>query len=169
MAQRFARGDRIEDIARELRVTARSVRRRRHAWRTGEPNALRSRGPMAVERLSGAQWERLERELRRGPLAYGWKDDSRDWTLKRIKLLIGRLFHVGYTIQGVWKLMRRHGWTAQVPVRRALERDTGAIAVWKAEVWSLVEPIAPVSSTPCTSATAAGARRRRSPGRTTAT
>ncbi|WP_405954927.1 hypothetical protein [Streptomyces phaeochromogenes] len=42
------------------------MRRWRHAWRAGGADALRSRGPMAVERLSGAQWERLERELRRG-------------------------------------------------------------------------------------------------------
>ncbi|WP_405954926.1 winged helix-turn-helix domain-containing protein [Streptomyces phaeochromogenes] len=59
------------------------------------------------------------------PLAHGWKDEGQGWTLKRIKLLIGRLFHVGYTVQGVWKLMNRHGWSAQVPVRRALERDEG--------------------------------------------
>ncbi len=31
--------------------------------------------------------------------------------------------------------MRRHGWSAQVPVRQALERDEEAVAVWKAEVW----------------------------------
>jgi putative transposase len=153
VAERFARGDRVEDIARDLRVTARSVRRWRHAWRTGGADALRSRGPMAVERLSGAQWERLERELRRGPLAHGWKDESQGWTLKRIKLLIGRLFHVGYTVQGVWKLMHRHGWSAQVPVRRAMERDEGAIEVWKAQVWPLVKPPratwAPTSASSC--------------------
>jgi putative transposase len=51
-----------------------------------------------------------------------------------VKLLIGRLFHIGYTIQGVWRLLRRHGWSCQVPVRRALERDEEAIEVWKAEV-----------------------------------
>jgi transposase len=34
----------------------------------------------------------------------------------------------------VWKLMRRHGWSCQVPVRQALERDEAAVAVWKAEV-----------------------------------
>jgi hypothetical protein len=27
-----------------------------------------------------------------------------------IKTPIGELFHVGYTIEGVWKLMRRHGY-----------------------------------------------------------
>ena len=31
--------------------------------------------------------------------------------------------------------MRRHGWSCQVPVRQALERDDAAVAVWKAEVW----------------------------------
>jgi transposase len=56
-------------------------------------------------------------------------------TLGRIKTLIGKLFHVGYTVEGTWKLMRRHGWSAQVPVRQALERDEKAVAVWKAEVW----------------------------------
>ncbi|GGW84163.1 hypothetical protein GCM10010350_81120 [Streptomyces galilaeus] len=61
-----------------------------------------------MERLSSRQWERLERELKRGPLAHGW-DEFQGWTLKRVKLLIGRMFHVGYTIQGVWKLLRRHG------------------------------------------------------------
>ncbi|MEU1692024.1 winged helix-turn-helix domain-containing protein [Streptomyces hirsutus] len=92
-----------------------------------------------MERLSRAQWERLERELRHGPLAHGFDDEFQGWTLKRIKLLIGRMFHVGYTIQGVWKMLWRHGWSAQVPVRRALEHDEEAIAVWKAEVWPQVK------------------------------
>lgn len=42
----------------------------------------------------------------RGPLAHGWDDEFQGWTLKRIKLLIGRMVHVGYTVQGVWKLLR---------------------------------------------------------------
>jgi putative transposase len=86
------------------------------------------------EKLSPQQWARLELELRKGPLAHGFAADQR-WTLGRIKTLIGRLFHIGYTPEGVWKLMRRHGWSCQVPVRQALERDEDAVAVWKAEVW----------------------------------
>ena len=53
----------------------------------------------------------------------------------RIKTLIGKLFRVGCTVEGTWKLMRLHGWAAQVPVRQAIERDDEAVAVWKAEVW----------------------------------
>ncbi|MGH3181787.1 MAG: winged helix-turn-helix domain-containing protein [Streptosporangiaceae bacterium] len=31
--------------------------------------------------------------------------------------------------------MRRHGWSCQVLVRQAMERDQDAVAVWKAGVW----------------------------------
>jgi transposase len=138
-AERFARGDHTADIARDLRVGVRQVEKWRSAWRTGGTEALRSKGPASVERLSPRQWQRLESELGRGPLAHGWDDEHQGWTLARIKLLIGRLFHIGYTIQGVWKLMRRHGWSAQVPVRRAIERDDASIEVWKAQVWPKVK------------------------------
>jgi putative transposase len=151
-AERFARGDHTADIARDLRITERSVERWRRTWREGGTEALRSKGPVSTERLSAAQWQRLEAELRRGPLAHGWDDEHQGWTLKRIKLLIGRLFHVGYTLQGVAKLLRRHGWSAQVPRRQAIERDDEAVEVWKAQVWPKVKPPprtwAPTSASP---------------------
>ncbi len=120
--------------SRDLRVTEGSVRRWHRAWQDGGDEALRSRGPVSRERLSPQQWARLELELRKGPLAHGFAGDQR-WTLGRIKTLIGKLFHVGYTVEGTSKLMRRHSWSAQVPVRQAMERDDEAVAVWKAEVW----------------------------------
>jgi transposase len=123
-AGRFARGDTIGEIARDLRVTEGSVRRWHRAWRDGGAEALRSKGPVSRERLSPQQWARLELELRKGPLAHGFASDQR-WTLGRIKTLIG----------GTSKLMRRHGWPAQVPVRQAMERDDAAVIVWKAGVW----------------------------------
>jgi transposase len=137
-AEWFERGERTSDIAAAFRVSVGSVRKWRRQWRVGGREALLSKGPMKVEKLAPRQWERLVMELKRGPLAQGFDDDQR-WTLKRIKLLIGRLFHVGYTVEGVWKLLRRHGWSWQVPVRRAVERDEGAIEVWKAEVWPEVK------------------------------
>jgi hypothetical protein len=39
------------------------------------------------------------------PAAHGFAGYQR-WTLDRIKTLIGKMFHVGYTAEGVWKLMR---------------------------------------------------------------
>ncbi|GGN99628.1 winged helix-turn-helix domain-containing protein [Microbispora bryophytorum] len=62
-------------------------------------------------------------------------------------MLIGRMFHLGYTVQEVWYLLRRNGWLCRRPARRAIERDEAAIEVGKKEVWSLVEdprrPMAP--------------------------
>lgn len=133
-AGRFAAGDGVSEVARDLRVTPGSVRRWRRAWADGGVEALRSKGPVSREKLSGQQWARLEAELRKGPVAHGFADDQR-WTLVRIKTLIGRLFDIGYTVAGTWRLMRRHGWSCQVPVRQAMERDEDAVAVWKAGVW----------------------------------
>jgi transposase len=70
-------------------------------------------------------YDRGIRYARRG----GYTPADQRWTLGRIKTLIGKLFHVGYTIEGTGKLMRRHGWSAQVPVRQALERADEAVAV----------------------------------------
>jgi putative transposase len=138
-AERFARGDEAQEIARDLKVSVGIVRRWRRAWRKGGAEALRSKGPASPERLTARQWARLERELLRGPLAHGYTDDQR-WTLGRIKTLIGTLFHVSYTLTGVWKLMHRHGWSCQVPLRRAVERYEEGIEVWKEMTWPQVKP-----------------------------
>jgi transposase len=64
-------------------------------------------------------------------------EDQR-WTLPRITVLIGRLFHVRYIERGVSYLLHRLGWSPQVPVHRAAERDEQAIAAWREETWSRV-------------------------------
>ncbi len=92
-AERFARGDGIKEIARGLRITEGPMRRWQRAWRDGDAEALRWKGPVSRKRLSPRQWARLEAELRKGPLAHGFASDQR-WTLGRIKTLISRLFHV---------------------------------------------------------------------------
>jgi transposase len=173
-AERFARGDSTPAIAADLRVTERTVRRWRQAWRDGGIAALKSRGPVSRERLSPRQWARLGLELGKGPLAHGFAGDQR-WTLGRIKTLIGKLFHVGYTVEGVWKLMRRHGWSCQVPVRQAMERDEAAVAA-RAAAGSASpgsRATGPATgrtcSTSCWSTAAAKARPSALPGTTTGT
>ncbi|MER6076253.1 winged helix-turn-helix domain-containing protein [Streptomyces sp. NPDC001817] len=42
----------------------------------------------------------------------------------------------------MWKLLRRRGWSCQVPVRRAVERDGEAVEVWKERVWPRVKTMA---------------------------
>ncbi|MEV8548219.1 winged helix-turn-helix domain-containing protein [Streptomyces sp. NPDC051572] len=136
-AERFAVGEPSSVIAKELRVSVRSVQRWRRAWDKGGPRALRSVGSASPPRLSEAQFTQLERELAKGPVAHGWPDQR--WTLSRIKTVIGRRFHKSYTLQGVRKLLIRHGFSCQVPARRAVERDEEKVTGWVKETWPQVE------------------------------
>jgi transposase len=88
----------------------------------------------AACRLNGAQLARQRAALGGGPAAWGWAQDQR-WTLARAATLIARLFHVRYTLRGTSYLLHRMGYTPQVPVHRAAERDEQVIAAWKAATW----------------------------------
>lgn len=79
----------------------------------------------------------LEIEPAKGAVAHGWSDQT--WTLTRIKTLIGRRFHNSFTLSGISQMLRRHGWSHQVPARHAVERDEAAVAGWVKEIWSSVE------------------------------
>jgi transposase len=136
-AERFAQGDETPVIAHDLRVSVRSVQRWRNAWSQGGTRALASKGPASLPLLSDELFAVLERELAKGPVAHGWPDQT--WTLSRIKTLIGRRFHKSYTVQGVAALLKRHGWSCQVPARRAVERDDAGVAGRVKETWPDVE------------------------------
>lgn len=93
-AERFGRGDKTAQIAKDLRVSVRSVERWRRAWREGGMKALSTRGPTRRPRLRADQFAVLEAELTQGPSAHGWEDQR--WTLPRIKTVIGRRFHISW-------------------------------------------------------------------------
>jgi putative transposase len=137
-AEWFAEGVRPPEVARRLRVSLNSAYVWRRRWRAGGEAALASRGPGgAVCRLSDGQLARLRAALEGGPTAWGWGEDQR-WTLARVTTLIGRLFHVRYTLRGTSYLLHRIGFTPQVPVHRAVERDEAKIAAWRAVTWAKV-------------------------------
>ncbi|MFI5681764.1 winged helix-turn-helix domain-containing protein [Streptomyces cellulosae] len=127
--ERFARGGRTSDIAKDLRVSERSVERWRHDWREGGMAGLKSKGPAKLPKLSDERFARLEEELAKGPAAHGWEDQR--WTLERVRTVIGRRCRISCSIAGVWRVLHRHGWSWQSPARRALERDDHAVELWK--------------------------------------
>ena len=143
-------------IAAELRVSERSVRRWRQAWLAGGPAGLASRGQAAQCRLDEQQLAALDMALQAGPLAAGWEDQR--WTLGRIRDLIAAKFTVAYTIPGVWYLLRRRGWTCQRGARRAIERDDGAVEVWKKETWPRIKAPRRPSAAGSSSKTSAASR-----------
>jgi transposase len=136
-ARLFEQGVVAVQVAGLLRVSTKSVYQWRRRWRSGGDVALASKGPGgAACRLNERRLDRLRTELARGPAEHGWADQR--WTLARISLLIGRLFHIRYTLRGTSYLLHRIGLSPQVPMRRAAERDEQAITTWRTETWAKV-------------------------------
>jgi putative transposase len=135
-AEMFAQDADPVQIARSLRVSTKSVYQWRRAWRAGGQESLASRGPGGSPcRLDEAQLAELRAALEAGPAAHGWAEDQR-WTLARAAALASRLFGVAYTPRGMSFLLHRIGYSPQVPVHRAVERDEAAIAEWRAVTWA---------------------------------
>jgi hypothetical protein len=76
---------------------------------------------------------RIPEFLWHGAEAYGLRGDV--WTCARIAQVLQWEFGVSYHKDHVSRLMKELGWTPQVPVTRAVQRDEAAIAHWRATVW----------------------------------
>src|SRR3954454_22928600 len=136
-AEMFAEGVDPVDVAARLRVSTKAAYQWRRRWRADGAGGVAARGAGgATCRLSEPQLQRLRAELNREPGEHGWADQR--WTLARVATLIGRLFHVRYTLRGTAYLLHRMGWSWQVPRHRAVERNEDAIAQWRTLTWAKV-------------------------------
>ncbi|WP_233668257.1 IS630 family transposase [Deinococcus radiodurans] len=122
---------RNREIAQHFGVSVHTV----YTWkarlkRNGGLQATVARGASA--RLSATQHEQLRTFLREGALHHGFPDDT--WTTLRVTNLIGRHFDVWYHHDHVRKILRRLGFTPQMPDGRAAERNELRIASWKEQV-----------------------------------
>ncbi len=70
-AERFVGDEASSVIAKDVRVSVRSVQWWRQAWDEGGPRALQSQCPASLPRLSEKQFAQLEQELAKGPAAHG--------------------------------------------------------------------------------------------------
>ena len=134
-AEMFAADVAPPEIARRLRVTPKSVYSWRRRWRVGGIKALASKGPLGQRcKLGPHLLDKLAAMLDEGPAAHGWGEDQ-VWTGARVAKLIGRKFHISYSVSAATRLMRRLGFTPQMPGRRAAQRDEAAIAEWRESTW----------------------------------
>jgi transposase len=83
--------------------------------------------------LTAEQHQQLLSLLLQGAKANGFPNEL--WTLKRIAAVIQVHYGVRYHPSHVWKLLRRLGWSCQVPEGRAIQRDEAAIARWRRYQW----------------------------------
>ncbi|MFF4097823.1 winged helix-turn-helix domain-containing protein [Streptomyces sp. NPDC001834] len=138
-AELFERGVKAPEVARRLRVSPKSAYQWHQLWREGGAGALASRGPSGSRcRLSPRCLEKLAVYLEQGPAEHGWVEDQ-VWTAARVATLIGRKFHVSYSVSGATRLMHRLGFSPQVPARKVAERDEQAVTAWKEATWAEVK------------------------------
>ncbi|MEH6380086.1 helix-turn-helix domain-containing protein [Streptomyces sp. KLMMK] len=72
VAQIFADGQPNGLVAKQLRVSVRSVQRWRREYEVGGEGALRLTGSAGRPQLSDELFATLEAELDKGPVAHGW-------------------------------------------------------------------------------------------------
>jgi transposase len=124
----------VEEVAAVVESSTSSVCRWKQMLAAGGRAALSAKPiPGRPRKLQEADFLRLLGVLLKGALAYGYPNDL--WTLKRIAQMIRREFGVAYHPNHVWRLLRRCGWSCQVPERRAVQRDDEAIAHWRQYRW----------------------------------
>jgi len=133
-ARLLKRGLSEAEVARRVGVHRQSVNRWAKQLAAGGRRALK-RAPRTGRppRLSAADLRRIERGLKRGPEALGYRTGL--WTAWWVADLIARECGVAYSTVHAWRILRALGWTPQRPGGRAVERDEAAIAHWKRVRW----------------------------------
>ena len=100
----------------------------------GGIDALRAMGGKGrPPQLDERQLEALRRSLLDNPTEHGFGTEL--WTLKRVRLLIKRMFGVSYSEVHVWRILGALGFSNQKPERRAIERDEAAVETFKRKTW----------------------------------
>jgi transposase len=84
-------------------------------------------------RLDDEQLQALGRALLQSPTEHGFGTEL--WTLKRVGVLIERLYGVKFGQTQIWRILGGLGFSVQKPERRALERDEDAVQTWKRKTW----------------------------------
>lgn len=129
------------EVAHQLGVSPGAVCQWKKAYeREGSEALVASKHPGPKPKLSEKQCERLLNYLQQGARRHGWKTEL--WTLPRIVELVRCKFGVLFDQSGVWRLLRRLGWSCQKPERRARERDPDAIERWRREDYPRIKKLA---------------------------
>lgn len=123
------------------------ARQTAYTWKArldeGGIEALRSMAMGRPAQLDDQQLEALRSALLQGPIAHDFGTEL--WTLKRVRILIERLYGIRFSEVHVWRLLGAMGFSSQKPERRAVERDEAAVLSWKRKTWPALKKSAPPS------------------------
>jgi len=128
------RGMSLKEVAHRVGASFSSVFRWQQAVVRDGPGAVKAKPvPGRPRKLPEGECRQLLTLLLKGALAYGFPNEL--WTLKRIAKVIRNEFGMVYHPNHLWRLLRRAGWSCQVPERRAIQRDEEAITHGKRYQW----------------------------------
>jgi transposase len=127
-------GSRPAEIAEAVGVARQTVYTWKALLEEGGIEALRAvPGRGRVAKLDSSQLAGVRRALLQKPTEHGFGTEL--WTLKRVGVLIKRLYGVTYGQTQIWRILGALGFSAQKPDRRAIERDADAVRRWKRNTW----------------------------------
>lgn len=126
------------EIARRLGVSRSAVSQWSSQLTQGGLRQLRHRtSDGRPAKLSSNQKKGLLRLLKCGARQAGFPTER--WTLQRIQIVIARNFQVRYHPNYLSRLLKPLGWSPQVPLPRAKERDEAMIRGWLAHDWPRIK------------------------------
>lgn len=126
------------EIARRLGVSRAAIGQWAARLQAGGVHALRRRRATGrPPKLTAVQQQALIGELQADATAAGFP--TARWTLPRVRALIQRRFGVQYHPKHLPRLLRRLGFSRQVPLPRARERDEALIRAWLAHDWPRIK------------------------------
>jgi transposase len=130
----YQQGWKQRTIADALGVSPGAVSQWLKRAREGGRAALRRcPAPGRPPKLTVAQRAAVPALLARGAEAFGFTGQV--WTTKRIAAVLEVAFGVRHHPAHISRVVRACGWSVQLPIRRASQRDEGAIERWYAERW----------------------------------
>ena len=126
------------DIAIALGVTKGAVSQWITRGRRKGEEALRNHPSAGRPARLGVKQRALIADcLWHGAESYGFRGEV--WTCARVARVLAEEFDVGYSRSQVSRLLKKIGWTPQVPLVRAIQRDESSIERWRLEIWPQVK------------------------------
>ena len=129
----FQHGWRERDIVEALGASKGAVSQWLTTAGKGGRKALYSRPHGIHAKLTDEQKRLIPDFLWHGPEAYGFRGEV--WTCPRVVDVLAQEFGVTYHRDHVSRILKELGWTPQIPITRAIQRDEAVIAQWRIQVW----------------------------------
>ncbi len=127
------RGWKHRDIAEALGISEGAVSQWLTRVQERGAQALRSQRHSGHPKLTPEQKRLIPDFLWHGAESYGFRGDV--WNCVRVAKVIERELGVRYHRHHVCRMLKQLGWTPQIPITRAIQRNEKEIARWRKEVW----------------------------------